>query len=396
MATIYTKDKGHGISFTVDGKRKTLTLGAGFSKKTATELKEQIETLIACRDNHQQPDKRVMAYLETAVPEIREKLESVGLITQAKIRTCGQLWDAFEVQMDVKASTKRIHAQARKAFFGFFKESDLLEKLTKGSLLSWKKHLAKRYATNTVSMYLARAKCVLAWATDEKDLFVKNPAKGIKKESFIDDEKKYHVTMTEYEKMLMACTTPEQRTILALARIGGLRVPSEVAELTWSDIRWDIGRIWIKSPKTEHHEGKKGRFVPLWESIRRELEALYFANEPDGKNDRVFRNRKATNNPRTRFEKIQIRAGIVPIQKFFTNCRASRSTEVFDRYGAICESAWIGHSQAVARRHYYMVRDEDYQTAMGEFGQPNAVTPKKLDTFLEVKTESPLFSNASD
>ena len=123
--------------------------------------------------------------------------------------------------MDVKASTKRIHNQARKGFFDFFEESGLLEKLTKESLQSWKKHLAKRYATNTVSMYVARTKCVLAWATDEKDLFVKNPMKGIKKESFIDDEKKYHVTMTEYEKMLMACTTQEQRTILALARIGG-------------------------------------------------------------------------------------------------------------------------------------------------------------------------------
>ena len=72
-------------------------------------------------------------------------------------------------------------------------------------------------------------------------------------------------------------------------------------------------------------------------------------------------------NLRTRFDKIQIRAGLVPIPKFFTNCRASRSTEVFEKYGAFLESQWIGHSHAVAMRHYFQVRDVDFQSALGEY-----------------------------
>jgi integrase len=172
--------------------------------------------------------------------------------------------------------------------------------------------------------------------------------------------------MTDYDKILTACRTQEQRAILVLARIGGLRIPSEISTLTWSDVLWDIGKIWVTSPKTEHHTGKAGRFIPLWEPIRRELEALFFADEPDGKDDRVFRNRNSSSNLRTRFCKIQIRAGIVPMDKFFTNCRASRSTEVFESYGAHLESQWIGHSQAVAMRHYYQVRDVDYQAALEE------------------------------
>ena len=128
----------------IDGQRIPLFLGGKYSKTRATKLKEVIETLIACRDNRQQPEKWVVNYLEEEVPEIKEKLESAGLIEQPKIRTLVQLWDAFELEQDVKATTKRIYGQASRNFFAFFKDSDPLEKVTKDSLLKWKKHLAKK------------------------------------------------------------------------------------------------------------------------------------------------------------------------------------------------------------------------------------------------------------
>jgi len=370
MATL-TKEKAGSWSIRfVDeyGNRKAVFLNNKFTEQSAKDLKRTIEALVTCRDNHQQPDKRIIAYLETVVPEIRKKLEKVGLIVQTKIRTLLQLWDAFEADdRGIKESTKRNYKTVRKRFFAFFKESDPIDKLTKESLLNWKKFLVtKKYAVASTSNAIAKTKCVLNWATNEKDLFAKSPGIGVKKGSCVNKDRAFFITMTDYEKILAACRTQEQRAVLVLVRIGGLRIPSEIANLTWADVLWDIGRIWIKSPKTEHYEGKKGRFVPLWEPMRRELEALYFADEPDGKDDRVFRNRTATSNLRTRFEKIQIRAGIVPIVKFFTNCRASRSTEVYEKYGAIKESLWIGHSQAVARRHYHQVPDADFEVALLE------------------------------
>jgi hypothetical protein len=104
---------------------------------------------------------------------------------------------------------------------------------------------------------------------------------------------------------------------------------------------------------------------------------LYFADEPDGKDDRIFRNRNTSSNLRTRFDKIQIRAGILPIKKFFTNCRASRSTEVFEKHGAFLESQWIGHTQAVAMRHYFQVRDDDFKAALEEEFTPKPTTRQK-------------------
>jgi len=42
--------------------------------------------------------------------------------------------------------------------------------------------------------------------------------------------------------MLDACPDAEWRLIFALARLGGLRVPSEILCLTWGDIHWALGR----------------------------------------------------------------------------------------------------------------------------------------------------------
>ena len=383
MATL-TKEKNGSwnIRFVDDhGNRQSVFLKSRYTEQSANDLKRTIETIIFCRDNHQQPDKRVMTYLETAPPDILKRLEKAGLIAQTKIRTLAQLWDAFEVEYvdTLKDNTKRIYGQTRSKFFLFFKSGDSIDKVTKQSLSEWKAFLKKTYSTATVSIDIAKVKRLLNWATDEKDLFVKSPGKGVKKESCVQKDRMRFITMADYESLLAACTTQEQRTILTLARIGGLRIPSEITTLTWDDVNWEKHRLWIKSPKTEHHEDKKGRWVPLWEPIRRELEALYFVDDADGKDDRVFKNRGATSNLRTRFEKIQKRAGLTPIPKFFTNCRSTRSTEVYNEYGALKESMWIGHSTKIAERHYLQLRDEDYVAAAGKSGAKVALDESNLN-----------------
>ena len=46
--------------------------------------------------------------------------------------------------------------------------------------------------------------------------------------------------------------------------------------------------------------------------------------------------------------------------------RASRSTEIYKNFGPKVENVWIGHSDAVARKHYLMVTDDDYAIATGK------------------------------
>jgi integrase len=58
------------------------------------------------------------------------------------------------------------------------------------------------------------------------------------------------------------------RGIIALARYGGLRIPSELTRLTWRDIDFDSGRIRIHAPKKENHKGWGIRYCPLFPELR--------------------------------------------------------------------------------------------------------------------------------
>ena len=145
----------------------------------------------------------------------------------------------------------------------------------------------------------------------------------------------------------------------------GLRCPSEVLLLRWTDINWEKGRFYVTSPKTEHHHGKEGRIVPLFPELKTELEALFFDPESEGKEFVVNRYRRPDQNLGTTFVKIVKRAGLPAIPRPFDNMRASCSTDVYSEYGEYLESQWIGHTAKVAKDHYLQVRDADFERATG-------------------------------
>ena len=73
------------------------------------------------------------------------------------------------------------------------------------------------------------------------------------------------------------CWTPARsqwRLIFALSRYGGLRCPSEHLGLPWGDVDLDAGRMLVRSPKTERHEGKAERVVPIFPELRPYLQAV--------------------------------------------------------------------------------------------------------------------------
>ena len=82
----------------------------------------------------------------------------------------------------------------------------------------------------------------------------------------------------------------------------------------------------------------------------------------------INRYRNPDQNLRTTFRKIVLRAGLVPWGKPFQNMRASRSTELVDSFPSHVAAGWLGHSPAIAEKHYRMIHDEHFEKAirMGE------------------------------
>jgi hypothetical protein len=154
----------------------------------------------------------------------------------------------------------------------------------------------------------------------------------------------------------------EWKLIIALARYGGVRVPSEVLALRWGDVLWDQSKILIRASKTEHHVGKESRLIPLFPELKSHLLGA-FAQAEEGATHVITRYRNPAVNIRTQFLRILAKAGIEPWPKLFQNLRSSRQTELTESWPAHVVCAWIGNSEVVARDHYLQITDEHFAKA---------------------------------
>jgi integrase len=153
----------------------------------------------------------------------------------------------------------------------------------------------------------------------------------------------------------------ELAAALMLARFAGLRVPSELVGLRDTDIHWDKDRFWTRSPKTEHHEGGAGRFVPLFPKIQQTMLGLV-ERSTTGK---LFPGLVDVSNVvlRRRMYRLLDRLNIKPWPRLFQNLRASWTTDTINQHGAARESKWGGHSPDIAMKHYHSVTDADFTAA---------------------------------
>lgn len=155
----------------------------------------------------------------------------------------------------------------------------------------------------------------------------------------------------------------ERRLIVALARYGGLRCPSEPVPLTRSDTDWKKGQFVVNCIKTEGHDGRGTRAVPLFPELRPFLEACYAAK--DRHPTKVIQRVRCTKtNLRTQMIRILKKAGIKPWPKLFQNLRSSRESELIKVHGIDVACEWIGNTPAVATKHYLQITDEDYEKAL--------------------------------
>ncbi|MFM7135785.1 MAG: integrase, partial [Planctomycetota bacterium] len=99
---------------------------------------------------------------------------------------------------------------------------------------------------------------------------------------------------------------------MALARLAGLRSPSELTPLTWDDVNGEKGRLTVRACKTEHHGGDHAvRVVPICPELRAILAEASARAEPGETAIVPLAARKGVN-LRTQFERIITKAGHKP------------------------------------------------------------------------------------
>jgi integrase len=356
MATLATDKGTYRIQWQDNGSRQSISLSAKkFSKRTATDLREIVQELLYYRDNSiETQSKRNKIWIESTSPIIRQKLANVGLLAIPEKHTCGELWKSYLLsKRNNKEKTISNYQAAQKQFLAFFNEKTLITTIKKDNIEKWKQHLINNdYAEASIAGYGSKTSFAFKWAVEQKWI-TSNPCSGVQFGSFVNRANDFFVTIDEYERLISLSKDQEWRLLLTLARIGGLRCPSEAAALQWEDIDWQKNRFYVRASKTEHIAGHEGRVPPLFTRLKKEL----IKWQPQSKTNKVF---DKTPEELMYLYRSTLEQHGVTIPRPFDNMRASRSTEIFSQFGEYLESIWIGHSKKIACKHYLMVRDEDY------------------------------------
>ncbi len=365
------------LRFLLDKRRKTIGL-SDLDEGGAAEAKLHVEHLILQHKRGRAPLGPALDWLESIDLEIHDRISAMGLCEARQRcelpRTVLAYMRAYIAsRTDWKKSCN--HKQSVDHLETFLKRDIPLTALTKGEADRWHRWMMDKkngagLSPNTAGQHIKRARQMMIQAIDD-GLIDLNPFKGIKIDLRSDASKNRFIDGDMAKAILEACPDQEWRTLFALARYGGLRCPSEVTRLRWSDIQWDRGRFKVTAPKTVRY-GKGERIVPLWPELRVELDDLSALVEPGvscPSNAYVIqRYRDSETNLRTTLNKIVERAGSVAFPKPFMALRASRRTEL-ERQGFKNHvlNDWFGHSGAVAETYYLQTTEADFAEAMKAF-----------------------------
>lgn len=374
MASVINRPEGHRWIQFVDpsGKRQTLRLGKT-PAKVAGEVCRRVELLLTGRITGTPPDRETAAWLASLDNVLRNKLAAIGLADASpdRLRLAEFLDGYIASRKDLKPATLTVLGHTRRCLVEHFGGQRSLRDITPGDAAAWRIWLAtvaniRDSAKDELSENTVRRRCGIAKqffrAAVQRKLIDTNPFERLAAQVRGNRARQQFITRGEIQAAIDAAPDGQWRTIIALARYGGLRVPSELLALKWTDVDLPAGRMTLRASKTEHHDSGGVRVCPIFPELRPYLEAAWDAAEP-GAEYVIDRYRDTNANLRTQFLRILARAALKPWPKLFHNLRASRQTELLDCFPikAVCD--WLGNSQPVAIEHYAQVTAEHFVAA---------------------------------
>lgn len=352
----------------VRGKRQTIYLGKTTARAAET-VKAHVEELVNASVSGTTTARETAGWLADLPDALRVKLEKAELVRprdrkDATPTIAAHIDGYLARRTDIKQTTRSDIANAGKCLVAFAGETKRVDEFTKGDAADWLRWMKQQnYADATASRRMGRGSQLFNDALDH-ELIAKNPFRGVKVPGMRNKARQYHIDAATIEKLLETAVGVEWRLVIALARWGGLRIPSELLGLQWDDVRWDDGKFLVKSPKTERYEGGESRFVPLFPELLPHLRAAWEA-APDGATMVITGDLTRQTNLRSKLLWTLRRAGLKPWERLFQNLRSSRETELVRSFPIHVVCAWLGNTPGVAMKHYLTVTDDDFRKASG-------------------------------
>ena len=370
MASIVTYDGGlKRIEFGMSATERPRVIRLGrITQKRAESFKAKVEAIIADKLQGRPHDPDVADWLGKLDEKMLAKLRKAGLadgvgLMQVTLKAFLERW--FNART-CKPQTTVFYGHTRRNLEDYFQDR-FIRDITAEDAERWRAWLVSEQGLSqaTVSRRVKAARSMWKSAIRWK-LALDNPFAGVRAGSQANEARTVFVSQDVIEKVISNAPDAEWRAIIALARYGGLRTPSETFALRWVDIDWEAGQMKVSVPKLEHLEGHGQRIVPLFAELRPFLDSLLL-DPASGSEYVITRHRMGCANLRTQFERIITKAKVKSWPRLFHNLRGSRETELMREYDLKTVCSWIGNSPEVAARHYATSVDlnADFRRAAG-------------------------------
>lgn len=365
---------GWRLQFRVEGRRRSLWLSDP-SKRRAESVMRHVDELVRAKASGGQMDSMTSRWVGDLEGKLFDSLARIGLVDPRRDRTIGdegRLLGAFcdtyiASRTDVAQSTRDNYGHARRLLVERFGEGHLIGAITEGDAERWRRWLLSRpvrwdgegkptktMAAATVSKHVKRAKSMFGEAVKDR-LLPENPFRGLKTGSEVNRDRDHYIDRATTAAVLSSCADDQWRLIFALARFGGLR-RCELLVPTWGDVQWDVGKLRIDSPKTGV------RYCPIFPELLPLLRESFDA-APDG-TLRIIHRYHRNANLNTQMNRVIEQAGISIWEKTFQNLRATRRTELQEKFQDHVVNSWLGHSTATANKHYLQTTDEHFAAGL--------------------------------
>jgi len=357
--------------------RRTIRLG-DVSERVAKEAQTRIDALETAKLTGTTIDRPTAAWVEAIHDSIYEKLVRVGLVEPRAPASSESAGVALGVIVEryiksrskLKPNTIRNYETTKRLLVEHFGQDRIVRTIHAGHAKDYREWLVSKYAAATVAREIKRARQFFEYAKDCR-VIEENPFAKVKAGSQKNTKRKVFVGRDVIDKVLAACPDNDWRLALVLARYAGLRIPSELERLTWSDVDRSSQKLTIRVPKKEHIDGHETRIVPIFPEVEPYLQQA-FDETPEGGLYVLPRRFHSEGYVYAGIRRAVERASVPTWPKLLVNLRASRETELMQEHPEHVVHAWLGNSKEVAADHYLMVTDEDYRRAAG--GSAGATT----------------------
>ncbi len=350
------------------GDRKAIRLGK-IDRKTADSIARHLEAILASKVTGA-PISRETAFWVAQMPGgLKEKFVLAGLLEPERVApTFAELSEKYFARKDIKDSTKSIRRYWQSTLAQYFgeKKVDQVDSLDGDGLRDFL--LERDLEGATVGRMLRFARQIFTMAVREKWITV-SPLESLAHNFREGQGKQREYIEAEKVKVWMDSAPAPWRTLVALARFGGLRAPSEALGLRWADVDLPNRKMTVTSPKTEA-QGKAWRVVPIRPDLAEILEEAWDTAK-DGAEFVVALDQYRTPrengwhgvNVRQQFDRLTRMAGLAPIKKPFRIFRSSCLTDWAREFPIHSVAQWAGHTVQVAGKHYLTPLDKDFQEA---------------------------------